>query len=429
VTRLVLLFFLGSPLNLTCLGPIALLIACIVGTPAHSGGCYSGASYSYGYGASYYPSYSYYSTPSYSYYTPSYTPTYYTPKYEVQEVVVPKAVRAYTSPDYFASVSDYYRDKVMLDAIAGKSTDASKLAQELAEIKQQLKGQAQSQNPQFQSSPQAQYQQPVYQPQVPMVPQSTYAPQQQQGYAPSGGTPCDWRAQQAYQQGLQTAQQQYAAQQPQQPPQQYGQQYAPQYGQQGQQPQQPYSQQYGPPNQQQGPAVNPYSQQGRQPIQQPQQQPQQSPTPQTRPDTTPPQELPSTFSQESNRGGGSSGNRPRPQPAPSAPPEGESRAPTDNGSVPDGLAAVVGENCLRCHGANNAEQGGSFDLRDLKSIPLEDRAESYTQVVSGEMPRKSNTLSKEHQLLFKDWYRAAVKARRARAAEATASNGRVASSN
>jgi hypothetical protein len=327
VTRLVLLFFLGSPLNLTCLGPIALLIACIVGTPAHSGGCYSGASYSYGYGASYYPSYSYYSTPSYSYYTPSYTPTYYTPKYEVQEVVVPKAVRAYTS------------------------------------------------------------------------------------------------------QGLQTAQQQYAAQQPQQPPQQYGQQYAPQYGQQGQQPQQPYSQQYGPPNQQQGPAVNPYSQQGRQPIQQPQQQPQQSPTPQTRPDTTPPQELPSTFSQESNRGGGSSGNRPRPQPAPSAPPEGESRAPTDNGSVPDGLAAVVGENCLRCHGANNAEQGGSFDLRDLKSIPLEDRAESYTQVVSGEMPRKSNTLSKEHQLLFKDWYRAAVKARRARAAEATASNGRVASSN
>jgi mono/diheme cytochrome c family protein len=90
---------------------------------------------------------------------------------------------------------------------------------------------------------------------------------------------------------------------------------------------------------------------------------------------------------------------------------------------------VVGENCLRCHGANNAEQGGSFDLRDLKSIPLEDRAESYTQVVSGEMPRKSNTLSKEHQLLFKDWYRAAVKARRARATEATASNGRVASSN
>jgi mono/diheme cytochrome c family protein len=120
---------------------------------------------------------------------------------------------------------------------------------------------------------------------------------------------------------------------------------------------------------------------------------------------------------------------PVPQSTPPQPPEGESRAPADNGAVPDGLAAVVGENCLRCHGANNAEQGGSFDLRDLKSIPLEDRAESYTQVVSGEMPRKSNTLSKEHQLLFKDWYRAAVKARRTRAAEATASNGRVASSN
>jgi hypothetical protein len=77
-------------LNLLCLGIVALLIACIVSTPAHSGGCYSGASYSYGYGASYYPSYSYYSAPTYSYYTPSYTPTYYTPKYEVQEVVVPR---------------------------------------------------------------------------------------------------------------------------------------------------------------------------------------------------------------------------------------------------------------------------------------------------------------------------------------------------
>jgi hypothetical protein len=413
-------------LNLLCLGIVALLATCFLATQSHAGGCYSGASYSYGY-SNYYPSYGYYSAPTYSYYTPSYTPVYYTPKYEVQEVVVPKAVKAYTSPDYFASVSDYYRDKVLLDAIAGKSTDASKLAQELAEIKQQLKGQSQVPQVQQQPLPQTQYQQPVYQPQVqaPMVPQSTYAPQQQQGYAPSGGTPCDWRAQQAYQQGLQAAQQQYAAQQPQQPPQQYqGQQYAPQYNQQGQQPQQPYSQQYGPPTQQQGLAVNPYSQQGRQPVQQPSQSP-----PQSRPDTTPPQELPSSFSQESNRGGGSGGNRPRPQPAPSQPPEGESRAPADNGAVPDGLAAVVGENCLRCHGANNAEQGGSFDLRDLKSIPLEDRAESYTQVVSGEMPRKSNTLSKEHQLLFKDWYRAAVKARRARAAEATASNGRVASSN
>jgi hypothetical protein len=420
-------------LNLLCLGVVALLVTCIISTPAHSGGCYSSASYSYGYGQSYYPSYSYYSAPSYSYYTPSYTPTYYTPKYEVQEVVVPKAVKAYTSPDYFASVSDYYRDKVMLDAIAGKSTDASKLAQELAEIKQQLKGQSQAPQVQQQPLPQAQYQQPMYQPQVqaPMVPQSTYAPPQQQGYAPSGGTPCDWRAQQAYQQGLQAAQQQYAAQQPQQPPPQYqGQQYAPQYAQQGQQPQQPYSQQYGPPAQQQGQGPSPYSQQGRPPQQPaPQQQPSQSPPPQSRSDTTPPQELPPSFSQESNRGGGSSGNSPRRQPAQSPPPEGESRAPTDNGAVPDGLAAVVGENCLRCHGANNAEQGGSFDLRDLKSIPLEDRAESYTQVVSGEMPRKSNTLSKEHQLLFKDWYRAAVKARRARATEATASNGRVASSN
>jgi hypothetical protein len=398
-------------LNLLCLGIVALLIVCIVSTPAHSGGCYSGASYSYGY-SSYYPSYGYYSAPTYSYYTPSYTPVYYTPKYEVQEVVVPKALRAYTSPDYFASVSDYYRDKVMLDAIAGKSTDASKLAQELAEIKQQLKGQSQAPQVQQQPPPQAQYQPQV---QAPMVPQSTYAPPQQQGYAPSGGTPCDWRAQQAYQQGLQAAQQQYAAQQPQQPPQQYAQQ--------GQQPQQPYSQQYGPPTQQQGPAVNPYSQQGRQPVQQPSQ----SPPLQTRSDTTPPQELPSSFSQESNRGGGSSGNRPRPQSTPPQPPEGESRAPADNGAVPDGLAAVVGENCLRCHGANNAEQGGSFDLRDLKSIPLEDRAESYTQVVSGEMPRKSNTLSKEHQLLFKDWYRAAVKARRARAVAGDSSDsGRMA---
>jgi hypothetical protein len=339
---------------------------------------------------------------------------YYTPKYEVQEVVVPKAVKAYVSPDYFASVSDYYRDKVMLDAIAGKSTDASKLAQELAEIKQQLKGQSQS------PPPQAQYQQPVYQPQVqaPMAPQSTYAPSpQQQGYAPSGGTPCDWRAQQAYQQGLQAAQQQYA-QQPQQPPPQYQGQYAPQYG---------------PSTQQQGQGPNPYSQQGRPPVQQPQQtipqQPQQSPQspPQTRPDSSTPSELPSSFSQETNRGGRSGESRSRSQGAPSPPPEGESRAPVDNGAVPDGLAAVVGENCLRCHGANNDDQGGSFDLRDLKAVPLEDRAEAYTQVVAAEMPKKSNPLSKEQQLLFKAWYRAAVRAKRTRAtAASSSSNGQLA---
>jgi hypothetical protein len=38
-------------------------------------------------------------------------------------VLVPKAIEVVVSPDYYFSVSDYYRDKLLVDAIAGRMLD------------------------------------------------------------------------------------------------------------------------------------------------------------------------------------------------------------------------------------------------------------------------------------------------------------------
>jgi hypothetical protein len=174
----------------------AALVACavLVVAPtslAQAGGCYGGASYAYGYSTSYYPTYSY--PVSYSYYTP----TVYYPKYEVQEVVVPKAVKVYQSPDYFSSVSDYYRDRNLIDAIAGKGTDLTKLQQELSELKAAIK--------QGQTAPQQPAPQPAPSYYAPPAPAPLPPQQYQQAYQQQGGTPCDWRAQNAYQQGMRDA--------------------------------------------------------------------------------------------------------------------------------------------------------------------------------------------------------------------------------
>jgi hypothetical protein len=348
-------------------------------TPASAGGCYSGASYSYGY--SYYPSYSYsypsypayYAAPSYSYYTPA--KTYY-PKYQVEEVVVPKAVKAYVSPDYFASVQDYYRDKVLLDAIAGKNTDTSKLKEELAELKAQIaKSQAQPPaqyaNPwpgpaAYYPAPQAPYQQP------PASAQTPYGP----GYGqqpPQGGTPCDWRAQQAYQQGVQQGQQ--ATRQAYPGPGAY------------QQPQTPTGPAQGP---QQSPPQVP-AQPGPQEVPQPRQQ-----APQPR------EQVPAQPREQQE-----------PPPAPSSrespAPEGEVRSRASQGDVPDGLASVVKDNCLRCHGPTKDDDGNGFDLRDLEAVPLENRLEAYAQVASGDMPNKAEPLVRAKVVLFKKWCQAARK--------------------
>jgi hypothetical protein len=355
--------------------------------PASGGGCYTGASHTYGYGASYY--YPSYYPASYTYYSP----VTYTPKYQVEEVLVPKAVRAYVAPDYFSSSSDFYRDKVLADAVAGKVTDAEKLRQEIAELKAQLKAQPQ------QPAAQAYYQQPPPQYQMPYAAPQAYQ-QPQQGYQPQGGTPCDWRAQQAYQQGLAQGQQQYGP--------------APQQG------------GYGPP---QGSGYQqPPQGQGNTPAQ-----PQQpAPQPQTGPPspapTQPPPPPPSSgyggggrgTPPESNGNGASGAPQPAPRgndapaPLPAAgggrPPEAEARA--DHGGVPDGLQAVVNEACIRCHGPKNEEMGAGFNMTDLAAVPAEGRMESYAQVLAGAMPHKSAKLPREKARLFREWFRAATQTRK-----------------
>jgi hypothetical protein len=345
--------------------------------PAEAGGCYSAASYSYGYQA--YPSYSYYPV-TYSYATP-----YYPQKvaYEVNEVVVPKAVKAFLSPDFYSSTADFYKEKVLLDAVAGKVTDAEKLRSEIAELKAALK--AQPQQPAYQPPPQYQYAMP---------PQQQYAPPQQ-GYAPQGGTPCDWRATQAYQQGYQQAQAALQQQGGGYPPQ--GQGYAPPQGQGYTQPAPPQQPGYG-------------------------QQPGSPSAPPAQPPSSPP---------SSGYGGGGRGTPPESNGAPTSPgpgrgndappslpppagggrpPEAEARA--DHGGVPDGLQAVVTESCIRCHGPKAEDAGGGFDLSNLAAVPAEGRMECYAQVLAGAMPHKSAKLPREKARLFREWARTATQTRK-----------------
>lgn len=359
-------------------------LACLAGS-TFAQHCYSGASHTYGYAASYYPSYSYSYTPTYSYYTPPYSypkPVY---KYEVKEVVVPKAVKAYVSPDYFASSSDYYRDKVLLDAIAGKNTDAQKLQQELAELRTQIQRQAQPQQYTPQMVPQAPasyaYQAPQYtQNYLPPAVGGAAAYQQPQ-QSPQGGTPCDWRAQEAYQRGLAEAQAQLRQQQypgPQQP--QQGPPQAPQ------QPQGPQAG-YPPPQAPQGQQRDVYQR------------------PETRPTQQVPQQPSSTTPQ-----GATPGRKPTPSSQEKPSPEVEARADDqDYGPVPEGLEKVVSNSCLRCHGDTAEDDGKGFDLRNLKAVTMEMRSESWGQVAEGDMPHKAQKLPPEEVKLFKAWFRNAKK--------------------
>jgi hypothetical protein len=346
--------------------------------PLWAGGCYSAASYSYGYAS--YPSYSY---PAYYTYA---TPAYYTPKYEVTEVLVPKAVKAYLSPDFYSSTSDFYKEKVLLDAVAGKVTDAEKLRAEIQELKAQLKAQ-----PQQPAQPQAYYQPPP-QYQMPYAAPQAYQ-QPQQGYQPQGGTPCDFRAQAAYQQGYQQAQAALQQQGTYGPPQGQGYQQAPQ------------GQGYTPaPQPQAGPPSPP---------------PAQPPPPASSPGYggggrgTPPEGNGAPTSPGPGRGNDAPPSLPPPAGG-GRPPEAEARA--DHGGVPDGLQAVVNEACIRCHGPKNEEMGAGFDLTNLAAVPAEGRMESYAQVLAGAMPHKSAKLPREKARLFREWFRAATQTRKVAAA-------------
>lgn len=63
------------------------------------------------------------------------------------------------------------------------------------------------------------------------------------------------------------------------------------------------------------------------------------------------------------------------------------------GAVPQQLSAVVQRSCLRCHGADAADQGGGFDLRDLAGVDRERRLLSYMYVNTGEMPKAAKPLT------------------------------------
>lgn len=48
---------------------------------------------------------------------------HFTPKVQHKKVIVPKALKVNVSPDYYYSVADYYRDKLLVDAITGRIVD------------------------------------------------------------------------------------------------------------------------------------------------------------------------------------------------------------------------------------------------------------------------------------------------------------------
>lgn len=365
---------------------LALMMACLVMlvSPLLAQSCYSGAAASYGYQASYSyaPAVTY--APAASYSTVSYAPAKAV-SYQVQEVLVPKAVKAYVNADYFASTDSYYRDKLLVDAVAGKVNDTSALQRELQELKAQLQRTLQPQ-----AYPQQQYQQ---------VPQG-YG---QQGYSqPQGGTPCDWRAQQAYELGRREAAQQYGQQGYQAPPQQQRQDYG---GSQGnasypevtpQTPRYPQGQQSVP----QYPQGQPHRQQGYPRGGQYERQPQEQ---RDYPHGGQPQSRP----QEGQQGQPPQGQQGSPPTnhAPSSQERDSGEGQADHGGVPEGLDAVVGQSCLRCHGPSNADDGKGFDLRNLQAVPLELRMESYTQVVTGDMPHKAERLPPDKVKLFRAWYK------------------------
>jgi hypothetical protein len=94
------------------------------------------------YGDNYCRSRAYYA-PSYRAYTPYTPPTYYppasvytAPNYDYTPIYRETYLKTQlypTTPDYYASTNDYYRDKVLLDAFAGKISEAFKKERELQE--------------------------------------------------------------------------------------------------------------------------------------------------------------------------------------------------------------------------------------------------------------------------------------------------------
>ena len=62
---------------------------------------------------------------------------YVAPAYDYQTVYL-KAVKAFVSPDYYSSVSDYYRDRLLVDAVAGRTAELIKGQQELQSLRSEV---------------------------------------------------------------------------------------------------------------------------------------------------------------------------------------------------------------------------------------------------------------------------------------------------
>jgi hypothetical protein len=81
--------------------------------PYHSTSYYAPSYYAPSYQPAYYPS---------TYYSPTYyeQPVKYVKEYVDREVLYPYPVKAYVNPDYYFSTQDFYRDKLLVDAVAGR---------------------------------------------------------------------------------------------------------------------------------------------------------------------------------------------------------------------------------------------------------------------------------------------------------------------
>ena len=80
-----------------------------------------------------------YATYQQAYAAPSYSQAYTAPTYQQAYVAPIKTVKAYVNPDAYSSINDAYRDKLLVDAIAGRTQELMGLQQQLQTTQQQLR--------------------------------------------------------------------------------------------------------------------------------------------------------------------------------------------------------------------------------------------------------------------------------------------------
>lgn len=98
----------------------SLILGLVEAPPASAGGCY---------GARGRAVYTTYSAPVVSYVAPAKV---------VHEQAYLKAIPVAVSPDYYSSVSSFYEQKLLVDAVAGRTAELIKDREQLAELRQEL---------------------------------------------------------------------------------------------------------------------------------------------------------------------------------------------------------------------------------------------------------------------------------------------------